>query len=642
MKAQPSAPRPSAKNVAFKLGLRLLAQVALPALFVVGVPLYVLNNLPAITAMLNMPTRSMGLEDKVDGTKARDFSVRFDRLGAEYGDSHVANAVAKPIAIADLASGVQVSEPNTPVTDVALFDANATCTLQRPARDEKVLNVYVRNSGIEAPVQAINSAEMQRFLEQQVSKALEEGKPLDLSNVNEGRFNMVDVYVTDTTAPIYLVLQTFSSNIVWNLHTAPGVTVSHVAMISGGSSGLAGDIGTATIESLRARDFGAYPEVSYNSKRPAPEDYDCMAWPYQQPNESWTAWQGSKDGNTMDGNLLFGQSYGYDVYEHWYRKALGTSPNENAVISALARAALAGPIPAQPVAFPKQDGLKLRLMRHDQVFSGTTSEREKKFVDHYQGILAAAAGGDITSITRPEVELALATNQPKPTEVKVEGDSGGTFLDLVTSGSPWEQEFQAMIDMSRSNKERRVGFDQEVSLEDMLAQDEAMPPKDQQLLYAMIRAPRAMEHHCQETLVEIAAKCRVLSLLTRQTKNGTYAVNVTFGYVPNYTIGTVKKNSGWAFVSAFLPDTTATSALDTPEQRKAFLGRLIKVCDELRAETGSCVISTVGFYMNSAARFSPSNITTWAAGWVSVYSPDNPFEKEQLEKKAQEIWARTQ
>jgi hypothetical protein len=284
--------------------------------------------------------------------------------------------------------------------------------------------------------------------------------------------------------------------------------------------------------------------------------------------------------------------------------------------------------------------LELRLMRHDHVFTGTAEVRGKAFDDHWKGILNAAAGGDIAAMTRPEIDLALDPNA-KPADVAVEGESGGILVDLVLSGTPWEQEFQAMIDMTKSNYERRVGIQDELTLESMLKEGEAMPPEELQLLYAMLRGSQAMEFHCRETLVEIASKCQALTSRVLKVEGGKYLVDVTFGYVPNYAIGALEKNSGWAFVSAFLPDTDARGALDTPKQRRNFLRRLMKVCDKLREEKGNCVISTAGIYLDRAASFSGGGGNAWAAGWVSVYSPDNPFEEQQLKERAEEIWART-
>lgn len=613
----------------------------MPVLLVLVLPWYILNNLPALQAMLNLPSLAMEIEGKPDTSESRDFSLRFDRLGAEYGDDYVANAEAKPLGLDDVASGGLVTGPETPVKDVTLFDANSRCALRYPGDGEKVMNVSVRGSGVLAPVRTINTPELLDFLEAQVAEALSEGRKLDLRDMNQGSYGVVDVYVTDTSAPLYLVLQAFSANTLWNLHAAPGVEIAHVAMISGGASGLTGDVGTATYEGLRASDFGSYPEMSLQGDPPKPGDYDCMAWPFQQPNESWTSWQGSKEGNTLDGNLLFGQTHGYEAYELWYGTKLGGTPAENAVVTALARAALVGPVPAEPVAFAAQDGLQLRLMRHDLVFTGNTEDLAKKFDDHYQAILAKAAGGDIAAITRPEVLVATGADQPKPADVVVEGDDDGLLLDFITAGTPWEQEFDAFVDMENSNIERRVGFDQEITLDSLLAEGEAMPPEDQQLLYALMRTPAALEYHCLETLIEIATKCRVITSTARKNETGNYSVSVRIGYVPNYAIGALTKDSGWAFVSVFLPDATATSPLDTPKKRQDFLRRLMKTCDKLREELGNCVISTAGFYLDRAANFSGGGGSAWAAGWVSVYSPDNRFEEEQLTKKAEDIWNRT-
>jgi hypothetical protein len=616
----------------------ILLKIVAPLVVFFVLPWYVLHKEVAagMATLLNPNHESDSAE--------QDFAVRFGRLGAEFGEGQVANAEAKELALGDLASGGAPSQPDTPVSDVQFFDANVTCQLRRPAAGEKLANVYIRESFVEAPLRAIRDDQLLTELESRVGQALSEGEDLNLTGLDERRFEIADVYVTDTSAPLYLVLQS-NSETVWNIHTAAGVTISHIAMVSGGSSGLAGDIGGATFEAIRASDFGDRPEEVLRGNQPDPESYDCMAWPFQKPNETWTSWKGAQEGDMMDGHLLFGEAQRFAAYEHWYREMLGASPNDNAVITASARAALVGPIPATPIAFSPQDGLQLRLDRFDTVFTGTPEELTAQFNDHLRGILNAAAGGDYADITRPEIDLSAVSGQDKPAEVTVveEDSSGGLLADLIFSGGPWERQFEAMIDMTTSNIERRVGFRQSVHLEDLLAEGEAMPPENRQRLYVMLRIPRAMEYHCQETLIEIAAKCRVLISSVHKEAEDAYAVDVDFGYVPNYSIGVLEKRDSieWGFVSAFLPDLTSDAVLDTPEKRKAFLRRLAKVCDTLRDEIGNCVVSTVGFELIRPALYHPSDVVTWAAGWVSVYAPDNPFEADKIQKRADEVWAQT-
>ena len=167
--------------------------------------------------------------------------------------------------------------------------------------------------------------------------------------------------------------------------------------------------------------------------------------------------------------------------------------------------------------------MQLRLDRDDTLLTGTPEELTAQFNDHWRGILNAAAGGDYADMTRPEMDLAAASGQDKPTEVTVESDnSGGLLTGLFLSAMPGEQEFRAMIDMTTSNIERCVGFRQSLSLQDLLAEGEAMPPKNRQQLYVMLRSPRAMEYHFQETLIEIAVKCRLLISSVLKDADGAY------------------------------------------------------------------------------------------------------------------------
>ena len=52
-------------------------------------------------------------------------------------------------------------------------------------------------------------------------------------------YQAYDVAVTETSAPVYLVLETGPGNRIWNLHLAEGVRIERVVLLGGGQAGIA-------------------------------------------------------------------------------------------------------------------------------------------------------------------------------------------------------------------------------------------------------------------------------------------------------------------------------------------------------------------------------------------------------------------
>lgn len=88
-----------------------------------------------------------------------------------------------------------------------------------------------------------------------------------------------------------------------------------------------------------------------------------------------------------------------------------------------------------------------------------------------------------------------------------------------------------------------------------------------------------------------------------------------------------------------IPDQLARRRYQTPEDRRAFLISLKKVCAELRADDTNCLIGTGSFYLNQPTRFSNSGVTGHAVGWVEVHHLDNPFEEKKFQERVAALLA---
>jgi len=172
----------------------------------------------------------------------------------------------------------------------------------------------------------------------------------------DGHAKVVNVVLTDTSAPQYVVLQTLQDDVVWNLHPAPGVTIAHVAMI-GNNSGLV------------------------------------------QPH--WDAVLKSKGDNMLMINQVYTYTMGHKAFNSWYTQTLGVDADTNLTAAEGAASVLAGPLPATPVAFQDMTGRDIHMTRTDFVITGSQAARMAEIEKMQMDLVTAASGGDLALLTPP-------------------------------------------------------------------------------------------------------------------------------------------------------------------------------------------------------------------------------------------------
>ena len=559
------------------------------------------------------------------GTPPTD-PVTTSRMGPEYGVDYAVSASGEAVALNAIVANFEPSGPNSVHGEIQAFEANENCTLRPIGADEKFVNINVSRTNTTGPIQTIHTESINEIIRDAAKEAIGEGHSPGLIKVPRGKMGILDVIVTDTSGPLYLALQTSSSNTLWNIHAAPGVEIAHIAMISGGPSALTGTIGNASFEAVRSsRDAN---QTRFYDFRGDPGDIECMTRPFRKPDESWGAWAGAKGGNSMDGNLLFGQDKGFDSYEFWFKDALGLSPTQDLIHAERAGTILVGEIPAEPITMPTAP-TTVHMPTHNRIVTGTEAERESEIVGVYTDLIRAAAGGDHSEV------MPAAISLDQQTDVVESEVSGGyrSLADRVMNSN----DIASKVSLTDLNRERRVSFSVNLTLDDLLHEGEAMPPEEERHSYAIMRAPRHMMHFCEDTLIEIASKCKIFKATVHDRGDDQYQVRADFAYVPNYTIGDVERIQGGDFISAFIPDETEGNTHETPEDRRAFLISLKEMCDELRPEYGNCLIGTAGFYLDRPASFSSSDVRASAAGWLEVYQPDNPFEERNFQERVEAL-----
>lgn len=192
-----------------------------------------------------------------------------------------------------------------------------------------------------------------------------------------------------------------------------------------------------------------------------------------------------------------------------------------------------------------------------------------------------------------------------------------------------------ITDMSAPNLSRRVRIAETIDFSALLRPDEPAPDEDLRDLYTLLRLPEFMQHHCPDTLGTIASSCKVAAVSTETIIGDRIGVTADIAYVPNYEIGQFAPVQNGAFVAIKVPDDTASAIPAEPAARKAYLERVARLCDAMRARHGTCVIHYAGFEPREG-RSSPTQVTASAA--ISVYGVNNSAERGKLEGEVAALW----
>jgi len=312
------------------------------------------------------------------------------RTVTDRGYDHSPGSVATPdgalVQVADIATGFDLAGSNAAPAELVPFQPNETCTLRPPQAGDVLRNVRLGGANGETPVHAFSDEALSKAVLDHTQAALFKPKSYEVGTTAKGRLNRADVFVTDTSGPIYLVLQAMWGNTLWNVHRGPGVQIAHIAII-GNTSGIVAPEGVP-FEALRITDFVTNFEFGANDTvRP------CMIAPYRLPKPEWVASQKALKGNTLFENQMFSFNSGHRAFSAWYQETLGADPETGLTEAEGASHALVGPVPTSLLGYRSLAGRTVHVVNADNLIIG-----DEAVADTHRAALLVAAGGDAMAI----------------------------------------------------------------------------------------------------------------------------------------------------------------------------------------------------------------------------------------------------
>ena len=157
-------------------------------------------------------------------------------------------------------------------------------------------------------------------------------------------------------------------------------------------------------------------------------------------------------------------------------------------------------------------------------------------------------------------------------------------------------------------RNRLVGTERFLTIEDILKPGEAAPSEEYETLYMKARAASILIRDCLPVLDQLAVSCRVHEAKVAKKRNGRFKVGGSLAYLPAYEMGTPAAPKG-EIVSSSFDLTLETPTDDTFEARQVYLERAMTICAILRETFGNCFISRVKFYLRHPASDSKRTVS---------------------------------
>lgn len=303
---------------------------------------------------------------------------------------------ADEVGLRAVASGFEPPDAQTSLGALTMLDQNEGCTLRPPASSEKVVGVRVESFVSTAPFYAIFDQNLIATVQKALTEATQEPQDFGGFEPVEGSFGLTTVWLTDTSAPLYVVLQTPERNMMWNLQLAQGVSVAHVVMISRNISAVVGVPEAAGVEIIRVDDY--MPDRGYSDMAAMGE---CMVFPWRAPQERWLAVQQNNFG-AREMVALYAE--GHAAYAAWYARAFGVSADANTLAAMAAAHVLLGPRPAMPLSYVPLEGRAVRMTRVENAYHGREATRQADILRRHDTLLRTVIGGDVGLLWPATVE----------------------------------------------------------------------------------------------------------------------------------------------------------------------------------------------------------------------------------------------
>lgn len=144
----------------------------------------------------------------------------------------------RPVFIDRVVSGYRTDAASGVPAEITTIRPILGCRLTAPLPGTVVGHVTAGRSGLPMALSSYNDTHLATAVQRFVDDYRDAGTATPVT-APDIVYQAYDVAVTDTSAPVYLVLETGAGNRIWNLHLAEGARVERVVLLGGGQAGIA-------------------------------------------------------------------------------------------------------------------------------------------------------------------------------------------------------------------------------------------------------------------------------------------------------------------------------------------------------------------------------------------------------------------
>ena len=172
----------------------------------------------------------------------------------------------RPVYITDVISGYTTEVAADVPAELTTIRPISGCRLTQPLEGTEVGHVTAGTTGLALPILTYNDMDLAAAVQVFVNLYRKAGEA-EVRPPAELAYDVYDVAVTETRAPVYLVLESVARNRIWNIHLAPGARIERVILLGGTQSGVANLDPVVPVEVLPAQalaDCGIQPAYELN------------------------------------------------------------------------------------------------------------------------------------------------------------------------------------------------------------------------------------------------------------------------------------------------------------------------------------------------------------------------------------------
>lgn len=322
---------------------------------------------------------------KGSGDKAADF-LADDGQGLSAHGPIAALEGNRPVFIADVLSGHTTRVENAIPAEITTIRPISGCRLTPPQPGSVIGHATAGRTDLGLALLTYDDADLARAVQGLVDGYRATGSaavtvPSDLS------YTAYDVAVTESKAPVYLVLEASSGNLIWNIHLAPGAQVERVILLGGAQVGVANLDPVVPVEVLPGAamaDCGIRPAYSLN---PGHLFFQSVASGAISKDAAETKLAAIKEAVA--------------AYDTWFRDSFGVLAEPTRAGFDSGTVSVVGPVPDSGegrAVYASLDGARIR-MTQDIYFeiAGQVAPGED-FASRVKAIATTFAGGDLATL----------------------------------------------------------------------------------------------------------------------------------------------------------------------------------------------------------------------------------------------------